>query len=529
MSRTRRQKFGETGLPLNRDYELSPIPEAWQNLSEVQAPPPVQDPNESPLAEHSFLEDEVSSHRASFRHSNPTIQETEDGSQEAYSAPFNVANLTKAIPHAVLENPEEARHYSHHHLEEALCRADDPSSSQNTTLQGCGRPTGSYNIETESNLRQPPMQVGKVDTNIYIYSHLIFFSIMGTLARLGLTALTTYPADLIRYGSIWPNFAGTIMIGFLSEGAELLHHPASARSIARPRLQVPENTILNASDISQSSELLEANEAPQKPIVPVPLFIGLSTGFCGSFTSFSAFMRDCFVALSWLLSSPSLHSSPGQDFMSVTAVLIITVAICTAALKIGAHLAILLKTFNSKLSRRVVRCFDHIVLIFGVGSWAGVIIMCIIPPDRFKIEETWRGHALFALAFAPVGCLLRFFASIKLNSRIVGFPLGTFCVNMLGTLVLALVWDLQRIPNRSLITHISGSIIACQVLKGIEDGFCGCLTTVSTWILELSALRRKHAYIYGAMSLFVASIIVVTVMGTLKWTTGLSQPVCTSL
>ncbi len=49
--------------------------------------------------------------------------------------------------------------------------------------------------------------------------------------------------------------------------------------------------------------------------------------------------------------------------------------------------------------------------------------------------------------------------------------------------------------------------------SGIEDGFCGCLTTVSTWVAELAALRRRHAYIYGATSFLVALALMVAIMG----------------
>ena len=117
---------------------------------------------------------------------------------------------------------------------------------------------------------------------------------------------------------------------------------------------------------------------------------------------------------------------------------------------------------------------------------------------------------MFALVFAPLGCLGRFYASIYLNSKIASFPLGTFVVNILGTMVLGMSSDLQYVPV--------GGVIGCQVLQGIEDGFCGCLTTVSTWVGELSSLKRRNAYRYGAVSVLVALGSLVVIMGTLKWT-----------
>lgn len=456
-------------------HELSSIPEGWQNLSELEAPAPVQDPDETPYAEYRSLEDENYSNREGSSRKTDTRPVGKDSrgqggpdlrasasrsdqyedvadAEDEYSVPPDVANLTEAVPDFVVENPEESHFYTHHSLEEELGQGQ--ASARGSKKSGQGRSSRPPN---------DPDRNSRIATEIYIFSHLVFFSFLGTLARLGLTALTTYPADVTQWGSLWPNFAGTFVLGFLSEGAELLHHLTAPRSIARPRIQTTKESRsrdIETSPSSQSSDAAKPFE--QKPATPIPLHIGLATGFCGSLTSFSAFMRDCFDALSGILVSSSAPPSPGQDFMSVAAVVITTMSLCVAALQGGAHLAILMKTMDKRLPRRLIRCFDKAVLILGIGCWAGAVIMCAIPPDRFQTRETWRGVALFALVFAPAGCLLRFVLSIKLNLRIFGFPLGTFCANMLGTLILAVVWDLQRIPS----ARIAGSIGAeyCEYL-----------------------------------------------------------------
>ncbi|KAF3769988.1 hypothetical protein M406DRAFT_25806, partial [Cryphonectria parasitica EP155] len=371
--------------------------------------------------------------------------------------------------------------------------------------------------------------------NIFVLSHLTFFSIMGTLARLGLQGLTNYPLAPVGFDTIWPNFAGTLILGLLSEAAELLHHPKSARSIARPPF--PEMSPVNhASDSERSTESGETKRAQPEPSIPIPLHIGLATGFCGSVTTFSSFMRDSLLAIVGGATVTPTTPSPGQDFMSLVSVLIVTLAVCMAGLKAGAHVAIFLKSFDKKIPRRVVRRIDYIVVVLAIGCWVGAIIMAILPPDRPSgpvghkmswAQETWRGEAVFAVVFAPLGCLLRFLLSTKLNLRSVGFPLGTFFANSLGTLVLAVTWDLQRLPAQWASTWIGGNLVSCQVLQGIDDGFCGCLTTISTWILELNGLRRAHAYTYGCVTLGTGLAIVVVVMGSMKWADGIEQPVCT--
>lgn len=68
--------------------------------------------------------------------------------------------------------------------------------------------------------------------------------------------------------------------------------------------------------------------------------------------------------------------------------------------------------------------------------------------------------------------------------------------------------------------------MGCQVLQGVQDGFCGCLTTISTWVLELTSLRRKHAYTYAGMSVSVGLAFLVAIMGSLIWSRGISPVAC---
>ena len=43
-------------------------------------------------------------------------------------------------------------------------------------------------------------------------------------------------------------------------------------------------------------------------------------------------------------------------------------------------------------------------------------------------------------------------------------------------------------------------------IYGVDVGFCGCLTTMSTWVLELRGLPRAAAYVYGVVSVAVAAL-----------------------
>lgn len=274
----------------------------------------------------------------------------------------------------------------------------------------------------------------------------------------------------------------------------------------------------------QTVDLQAAKKAHVATKKTIPLYIGLATGFCGCFTSFSSFIRDAFLALSNDLSTPlapTIHRNGGYSFMAFLAVIITTVSLCISGLFLGAHIAIASEPYTPTLPFKFGRkVLDRIVVFIAWGCWMGTIFLAIFPPDRNEgTPEIWRGRAVFALVFAPLGCLGRFYASIYLNNKIASFPLGTFAMNILGTIILGMSYDLQHVPM--------GGVIGCQALQGIEDGFCGCLTTVSTWVVELSSLRRRHSYVYGAASVIVAVCFLIVIMGSMQWTRGFSSLLCT--
>lgn len=379
-------------------------------------------------------------------------------------------------------------------------------------------------------------RVPRLLTELYTISYLIFFSIMGTLARLGLQALTSYPGAPLTTGVLWANFGGSLIMGFFTKDRKIFgEYQVRSRRSRRERLrndQIDEG----AADCESAAD--EIHHAGVKKTIP--LYIGLTTGFCGSFTSFSAFIRDAFLALSNSLPVTTLedshasrfpgsaiHRPRGYGFLAALAVIITTPMISLGAFRVGGHLVLALESFTPSLSLRFVRRWmDRMVVLVAWFSWLGAVLMAIWPPDRpgasvgraSWAQESWRADSLFAMVFAPLGCLLRFYASARLNQASSSFPAGTFAVNMAGTALSAIFFDLQHIPV--------GGHGGCQVLQGTMDGFCGCLTTVSTWVTELRGLRLRHAYIYGLTSVGTGLGLAIVIMGSLCWTAGLQAPRC---
>ena len=376
----------------------------------------------------------------------------------------------------------------------------------------------------------PRQRVTRLATEFYTISYLILFSILGTLARLGLQALTFYPGAPVATGVLWANVAGSFIMGFLAQDRRLFGGRKGAPTPSTSPLP-PSQPQRNQNQTPALETSQESHSSTKKTI---PLYIGLSTGFCGSLTSFSSFIRDAFLALTNALPVPILHSSAsssivhrngGYSFMAFLAVIITTVALSTSALVVGAQLAVAVERYTPSITYPLTRGFlDRATVFLAWGSWLGTIILAIWPPDRptdARKSEHWRGAALFAIVLAPLGCLSRFYISLMLNSKIKSFPLGTFVVNMLGTALQGMFWDLQHSSG-----SVQGGVAGCQVLQGMMDGFCGAATTVSTWVGELNGLRRGHAWVYGGVSVVVGMGIVIGIMGGLLWGKGWDTPVC---
>jgi len=380
-------------------------------------------------------------------------------------------------------------------------------------------------------------------TQLYIVSYLIFTSFLGTMARLGVQWLTFYPGAPVVISNLWANFGGTLFMGFLQEDRNLFRaEPGTVRPFT------PEGH--EKKDEQETANARRtAVAAHKKAKKTIPLFIGLATGFCGSFTSFSTFMRDVFFALSNHVPTPINHPddnsvepgrtvprNPGYDFEAVLAIILLTMCIVVSSLHFGAYIAIALDRIMPTLPFRLLRKFvDRIMVVIAFGCWLCVILLAVWPPDRPGgttsvgpwFSETWRSSALFALVFSPIGCMLRYYLSLKLNALVPWFPLGTFAANMFGTAVLSMCYDIQHIPFSSRRNRdVGGGQLACAVLQGLQDGFCGSLTTVSTWVVELTTLQARHAWFYGASSILVATACTVVIMGSVSWTMGFSQAAC---
>lgn len=188
-----------------------------------------------------------------------------------------------------------------------------------------------------------------------------------------------------------------------------------------------------------------------------------------------------------------------------------------SSLQLGVHLSSFIPPIRLPLSpppgRSSQRLFNTLTLVLGPLFWLGAVFLAAFGPS------SWRSRATFAIVFAPPGSIVRYYLSKQLNSRHPSLPYGTLLINSLSVLLFAVLALLSR---RSSILPSSTS---CAALKGLQDGFCGALSTISTMAVELRGLKRGESWRYWWVSWGVAQGLMVVVLGSWVWS-GERDGVC---
>lgn len=337
--------------------------------------------------------------------------------------------------------------------------------------------THSIPMDTSEETKSEGQALKLYENKLIIFAALIPFSIIGMLIRVGLTSLETYTGAPV-FALVYAQFIGCTIMGFVAKKKDFLLKKY------------------------------------------LPLQIALSTGLCGSITTFSSWQLAVFQAFA---NTSGDNHATGYNVLAGLSEILVTMAASVAGLQIGYHLAYMLDhivthhlakkldtrayTVDSVGYRLSREPKDIVSFIVGVLSWVAVIVVAATVVSDQKLS--------LACVFAPLGTLLRWWLS-RYNTRIAGLPLGTLIANLIATLVLAIVTLLMSGPVTS--------FVSCSVLQGISDGFCGCLSTISTFTVEITTLKLRTKYRYFFISLVLGQVIMFVVLGTYLWTSSIWSP-----
>lgn len=189
---------------------------------------------------------------------------------------------------------------------------------------------------------------------------------------------------------------------------------------------------------------------------------------------------------------------------------------------------LILTPLSEGLELKTITYLEYFVALLGGICYALVLALAIaseVTRGDGKFNYNWR-FWLFGLVFAPPAVFLRYWLC-KINPKVLPdrFPVGTFICNIMATTLLGGLSILQRggIEGSSVVSQIEHGTIKCDMVLALQDGFCGTLSTISTFVAELYKLRTKNSYIYGFTSIVVAFCCMVITFGSFVWKHGVND------
>jgi len=117
--------------------------------------------------------------------------------------------------------------------------------------------------------------------------------------------------------------------------------------------------------------------------------------------------------------------------------------------------------------------------------------------------------SLLSIALGSViGAWLRWGISLRFNSVFENIPFGTVIVNLIGAFIIGLA-----------VSFFSNSSISPNYKLFVVTGFCGALTTFSTFSVEIVALLQasKFEYAISTIAIHVIDSLIFTVLGILSY------------
>ena len=306
--------------------------------------------------------------------------------------------------------------------------------------------------------------------HLVIFMGLTVGTYVGVSARIGLSVFSNWDG-IIHFPSFWAQVVGTLIIGAATAQKENMQ-----QSLAT-------------------------------------LYTIITTGICGSLTTFSSWNAEASKVLLQLNNSsfqPIHHAIDGGRIVGFLTVLLLGIGMPVSVFYLGKNTS---KSLSDTCNLKNSTVFDSLLclrrrwIVPFINTFVFIMITAVIITACYF---TGNYEFLFSLLFGGPGTYIRWRlgALDKMNARFVkDFPFGTFLSNIIGSLILAVT--LVSISYCS--TQIVIGDIPLAVLKGIAVGFCGSLTTVSTFVSQLCSLPFCMSFFYAAISLVSSQLVFNTV------------------
>lgn len=163
--------------------------------------------------------------------------------------------------------------------------------------------------------------------------------------------------------------------------------------------------------------------------------------------------------------------------------------------------------------------WPYALALFVLVLTINAVLLVTIPSDN-AYNITYR-TMVYSFLLAPVGAITRWHLGNKFNNNGGGgqLPFGTMTANFVGSAIsmsmIALEYRLEE--------NVDYGFWTVATFRAIKLGFCGCLTTVSTFIAEVHTMmmlqrNEDRAYKYILLSLCGATALAMTAFCLIVYT-----------
>ncbi|CAI4055021.1 hypothetical protein N7582_000226 [Saccharomyces uvarum] len=365
----------------------------------------------------------------------------------------------------------------------------------------------------------------KLSHYVHVFCTFTTFCILGNETRQAITALSSYSGAYITAPTvIWSNVTSCILMGIMQS--------------------------LNAYSWMKDHQVL---------------FLGVTTGYCGSLSSFSTMLLEMFEHSTSLTNDNIAHHTklPNRAYgiMEFLSVLLVHLMMSMCSLIFGRQLGKnVIVTYGSTAFMKAytpptdtvsenagdvnTEEMEKNILEFSFKTPAPYILKLFNFIDNLAYALAFplivlfvvlcayydnysRGKWTLPCLFGIFGGFLRYWLARCFNKTNKKFPLGTFFANILATLLIGIFTMVQRGKRHSYMDiPVVNNLNSCHIVSALISGFCGALSTISTFINEGYKLQFIHMLIYYTVSIGLSYCLLVITLGSYAWTRGLTPPVC---
>ncbi|ORZ31268.1 hypothetical protein BCR44DRAFT_101160, partial [Catenaria anguillulae PL171] len=244
----------------------------------------------------------------------------------------------------------------------------------------------------------------------------------------------------------------------------------------------------------------------------LPLYMGLATGLCGSLTSFSTVVS---ISVGPLVSDATAWKV-GIHYLSVALLLLTAFSLSHTFFRIGLHLGSIMPGFGFPVA--------HPSFNYPIALGAPTFFARLSPRDGFTVTLAlllwflaiggtaasyvlWgvaepTSQALLAVSLGPLGALTRYMFGTMFRS-----PGGTLASNWVAVLIYAGLRAAVKATGASSVDGWSAFV------EPIVLGYCGSLSTVSSFISEVDDMEPRKATSYILVSVLPSVVFMVLGLG----------------